>query len=48
MKNSKKIIRIEMYRLQEWKLVDFDAVIQGNPLLVDKTAHSKLLYCVPE
>lgn len=32
------------YRLQEWKMVDFDGTLQGNPLLVDKAAHAKLVY----
>lgn len=34
---------IPLYRLQDWKLVDFDGVLQGNPLLVPQSEHSKLV-----
>lgn len=33
---------IQRYRLQEWKLVDFDGGIKGNPLLVEKAQQAKL------
>jgi len=34
---------IPHYRLQDWKLVDFDGVLQGNPLLVPQAEHAKLI-----
>jgi len=38
---------LALYRLQNWKLVDFDGLLHGNPHVVDKTKWEKLLLAVP-
>jgi len=39
---------LSLYRLQKWKLVDFDGQLNGNPHIVDKAKRGKLVLAVPE
>ena len=42
------LFRLSKYRLQGWKLVDFDGVMRGNPLLLPKAESEKLYFLKPE